>query len=74
MSTGTELLMLNKAELAASLRISLRTACRKLAKGEIPTPVRVGGLPRWPVSEIQQWIKAGCPSNEEWQKTKNFRQ
>jgi len=62
-----EPLLLKKSELAAALNLSVRTLCRKLAKGEIPAPVLVGGLPRWRREEIVDWIAAGCPSRDRWQ-------
>lgn len=36
--------------------------------GRLPQPVRLGGRVLWRVEEIQQWMMAGCPSREKWQR------
>ena len=50
-----ELLILK--ELAAYLRISVRTAQRMLSKGELPEPMRVTpGRPLWRRQDIDAWL------------------
>ena len=39
-------------EAAAILQISVPTFWRRVADGTIPKPVKLGGLSRWPKSEI----------------------
>ncbi|ADG68471.1 Prophage CP4-57 regulatory [Planctopirus limnophila DSM 3776] len=46
---------------ASMLSISLRTLWRMRSAGKLPAPVRVGKSTRWRVSDIQEWIAAGCP-------------
>lgn len=48
-------------QLAAMLNISTRTLWRKLSAKKIPEPVRIGGLPRWRLDQVRQWIAQGCP-------------
>lgn len=53
--------LLTMKEVAARLRVSTRTV-QRLAKAErLPSPLRIGGSPRWCESAIEQWIEAGCP-------------
>jgi len=34
--------------------------------GRLPRPLRLGGMTRWRLAEINQWVMAGCPSREKW--------
>ncbi len=54
-------LVLTAGELAARLKVSTRTLWRKLSAKQILAPVRIGGLPRWPLDRVKQWIEDGCP-------------
>lgn len=31
-----------------------------------PTALRLGNCVRWNVSEIEEWLNAGCPDRERW--------
>lgn len=44
--------LLNVRESAAILQISVPTFWRRVADGTVPKPVKLGGLSRWPQSEI----------------------
>ncbi len=44
--------LLTVRESAAYLQISVPTFWRRVADGTIPKPVKLGGLSRWPQSEI----------------------
>jgi predicted DNA-binding transcriptional regulator AlpA len=48
-------------QLALKLQISKRTLWRKLSAGDLPSPVRVGGIVRWRLVDVEQWIADGCP-------------
>ncbi len=61
--TIDELKMLTKTELASVLNISIRSLQRKINKGEVPEPVKIGASLRWVRSLIEEWILAGCPKN-----------
>ncbi len=45
-------LLLRAHEAAGLLQISVPTFWRRVADGTIPKPVKLGGLSRWPKSEI----------------------
>lgn len=49
--------LLNARESAAILQISIPTFWRHTANGLIPKPVKLGGLSRWPQSEILDVIE-----------------
>lgn len=39
--------------------------------GKVPLPIQFGGRRRlWSVDELDNWIRAGCPIREVWQKEK----
>lgn len=65
--TIDNLKMLTKTELASVLNISIRSLQRKINKGEVPMPVKIGVSLRWVRSLIEEWIAAGCPKNYEHQ-------
>jgi len=61
-----EPLLLSARDLAAMLRLGLRTVRSMDAAGKLPAPVRVGGSVRWRLDEIRAWLDAGCPAREAW--------
>jgi predicted DNA-binding transcriptional regulator AlpA len=50
--------LLTAKEGAAILQISVPTFWRRVADGTVPRPVKLGGLSRWPKSEILSVIEA----------------
>jgi prophage regulatory protein len=56
-----EPLLITAAQLAQRLQVSTRTLWRMRSAGRLPGPVRVGGIVRWRLEEIQKWIAEGCP-------------
>jgi predicted DNA-binding transcriptional regulator AlpA len=54
-------LLLTVEEVAALLTISVRSVWRMQSAHKIPKPVRLAGSVRWRLSEIQDWVDAGCP-------------
>jgi excisionase family DNA binding protein len=62
---------LTAKEVARMLGISLRTLWRLKSARKFPSPVRIGGSPRWRKSVLLRWIEAGCPTltdDGEWQR------
>lgn len=41
--------------------------------GRIPKPIRLGKRALWARDELIEWIGAGCPSREKWEKIKENR-
>lgn len=55
-----EPLLMTAQDVAASLKISLRTLWRLLSAGQLIRPVRVGGSTRWRTADVRKWIEEGC--------------
>ncbi len=55
-----------RTDVAAFLRIAVRTLSTRIAAGQIPPATRVGDQPRWHAAEIRAWFVAGCPTAVEW--------
>ena len=64
LSTSKKNVLLNVEDLSSLLGISVRTIWRRESTGDVPKPVRIGGLVRWRRSDIDAWIEAGCPKTE----------
>jgi len=63
-------LLIDAAEVASLLGISVRTVWRLKDRGKLPKPVSLGSLVRWRRTEIDEWIGAGCPPVVKWKWTK----
>jgi predicted DNA-binding transcriptional regulator AlpA len=50
--------LITAGESATVLQISMPTFWRRVADGTVPKPVKIGGLSRWPRSEILGVIEA----------------
>ncbi len=37
-------------------------------QGKVPLPIRFGKRKLWSVAELEEWVKAGCPSRDGRQK------
>ena len=48
--------LLTVEDLANMLGMSTRTVWRRVSAGEIPDPVKVGGLTKWRRSDIERWL------------------
>lgn len=57
----TTVAMLTMADLATRWSCSLRHVTRLVDTGGAPTGVKLGRLRRFPLREIEQWERAGCP-------------
>lgn len=53
--------MLTVDGVAALLACSPRTVYRLADRGQMPPPVRLGALVRWPRDVIDAWVADGCP-------------
>jgi predicted DNA-binding transcriptional regulator AlpA len=57
-----EPVMITARQLAVLLQVSTRQVWRMLSAGRVPTPIRVGGIVRWRMAEVENWIAEGCPA------------
>lgn len=55
---------LSTADLAKVLNVSERHVYTLDERGEVPAPIRLGGLKRWTRLSIDQWFAAGCPKRD----------
>jgi predicted DNA-binding transcriptional regulator AlpA len=67
-----ECLVLSAAEVAELLAISLRHLWSCHASGRLgPRPIALGRIKRWRADELRDWIKAGAPPRDEWDRMRN---
>jgi predicted DNA-binding transcriptional regulator AlpA len=52
---------------ASLLSVGLRTVRTWDAAGKLPRPSRIGSKVLWNVSELREWLAAGCPPRDEWE-------
>jgi excisionase family DNA binding protein len=64
--TQGEVDLLNLNQVAVRMGCSRRHVRRLSERGDMPQPVRLGALLRWPRESLERWVAAGCPrANEE---------
>jgi predicted DNA-binding transcriptional regulator AlpA len=62
-------LALTAKDAAAILGISRAQLWKLHASGKIPLPVYLGTkAPRWRADELREWLEAGAPDRQTWQK------
>jgi predicted DNA-binding transcriptional regulator AlpA len=66
-SPAPGLLCVDRAGLAALLRVSPRQISRLCDAGKLPAPLELGGCRRWSIEEIEAWVRAGAPPRRAWQ-------
>ncbi len=59
--------LLTVKDVAALLRISTRQVWKLLASGRIPSPVRLSRSVRFRATDIERWIRLGCPNRERFE-------
>lgn len=57
--------LIRDAEGAAILGCSKATFWRLVAKGAIPPPIKIGGMSRWKVSDVQKLIEQATQGRHE---------
>ena len=67
-------LLLTARQAAARCGVSLRTWWRKVAAGEVPAAISIGGgsTRRWRADELRRWTEAGCPPRAKWAQIEQF--
>jgi hypothetical protein len=59
-------LCVDREGLALLLRVSGRTIRRLDDAGKLPRALMFGACKRWPVEEIQRWLREGAPARKQW--------
>lgn len=65
-----EALAITAEELAELLGISKRHLWSLNAKAKLPRPVRLGRSVRWSLPEVRDWLAAGAPDREAWERSR----
>lgn len=56
--------LITAPEFAAGLNVSLPTFWRRVADGTCPKPLKIGGLSRWPKSDLFDVVEAAKAARE----------
>lgn len=63
--------LISATALARMLDTSERTLRRFMARGVLPTPIKLGRRSlRWVLEEVLAWVFHGCPPNDQWRTIK----
>ena len=65
--TTLSALLITIRQLAQLLNRSVGSLERDQATGRLPKPVRIGGSRQWRRAEIEAWVLAGCPHQDDWE-------
>jgi predicted DNA-binding transcriptional regulator AlpA len=60
-------LAVSAAGVGSLLEVSERHVWSMHSAGRLPLPISLGRSRRWLVSELQDWLAAGCPERREWE-------
>jgi predicted DNA-binding transcriptional regulator AlpA len=67
----SERLALSPKDAAGQLGISRAQFWKLHASGRLPLPIRLGTKkPMWIVSELRDWLAAGAPPRDQWERIK----
>lgn len=56
--TTTEKILVPAAEAAALLSMGKSTFWREVANGNLPSPIKIGGLTRWRVADLLRCVQS----------------
>ena len=63
-------LLLSAREASKLCGFGLRTWHTHRSQDRIPAEIRIGGSVRWRQSDLELWVKLGCPSRDTFVKMK----
>lgn len=66
MPPGPQQILIGPQDLADKLGISRAHIYNMKRDGKLPRCLEVGG-PKWAIQEVEAWIAAGCPSQDDWE-------
>lgn len=65
-------LLLSAAKAAGLLGVSRSLFYGLHSSGRLgPLPIKLGSRSLWRRAELAEWVRAGCPGREQWQRKKN---
>jgi len=56
-------LLISDTDAASLLSIGRSTFWREVKAGNLPQPIKIGGLTRWRVADLQQWVERQQPGS-----------
>lgn len=59
--TSDQKILIPAAEAAQMLSMGRSTFWREVAKGTLPEPIKIGGLTRWRVTDLQRCVQQANP-------------
>lgn len=65
--------LLSVGQVARLTGLSKRTIWRMARESRTPDPVRIGRVVRFRASEVDQWLRLGCPNRAMFNTTKGVR-
>jgi len=60
--------LLTISQVARLIGVSSRTIWKMIADHRTPAPVHIGRLTRFRASEIDRWLRLGCPDREPFER------
>lgn len=57
-------------DVANTLKVSPRQIWKLLSSGRMPAPLRLGRSVRWRSEDIDEFVRLGCPSREQFEAEK----
>jgi predicted DNA-binding transcriptional regulator AlpA len=70
---SSDTLAASAGALSRRLGVSVRHIRRMHSAQKLPRPVRLGRSVRWPAGEIADWLRAGAPDRERWERVRTAR-
>lgn len=61
-------LLIDTNQVAHLLKVCQKTVWTMHTQGRMPQSIRIGSAVRWGYEEIRQWVEAGCPQRDEWER------
>jgi predicted DNA-binding transcriptional regulator AlpA len=59
--------LIDTKEFAAILKLGRTRIFEMKASGQLPRCLKIGRSVRWRLSDVNEWIQAGCPSLERFE-------
>ena len=59
--------LLSVKQASEKLAVSVRKVWAMYSTGQMPAPVRMGRSVRWRESDLNEWVRLGCPAREEFE-------
>lgn len=65
--------LLTVREVASQLKVSPRQVWKLRASGRLPDSLNISRSVRWRASDIDEWVRLGCPTREQFEQARGKR-